>query len=28
MSARKKGFDPDDSLRMQPIVFGGVSYLF
>ena len=28
LSARKKGFDPDDSVRMQPIVFGGVSYLF
>jgi hypothetical protein len=28
MSARKKGFDSDDSLRMQPIVFAGVSYLF
>jgi hypothetical protein len=28
MSARKKGFDPDDSLRMLPVVFGGVSYLF
>ena len=28
LSARKKGFDPDDSLRMLPVVFGGVSYLF
>lgn len=28
LSARKKGFDPDESLRMQPIVFAGVSYLF
>ena len=28
LSARKKGFDPDESLRMQPIVFGGVAYLF
>ena len=28
ISARKKGFDSDESLRTQPIVFGGVSYLF
>jgi hypothetical protein len=28
LSARKKGFDSDESLRTQPIVFGGVSYLF
>ena len=28
ISARKKGFDPDESLRTQPVVFGGVSYLF
>jgi hypothetical protein len=28
LSARRKGFDPDDSLRTLPIVFGGVSYLF
>jgi hypothetical protein len=28
LSARQKGFDSDDSLRMQPIVFAGVSYLF
>jgi hypothetical protein len=28
ISARKKGFDSDESLRTQPIVFGGLSYLF
>ena len=28
LSARKKGFDSDESLRTQPVVFGGVSYLF
>jgi hypothetical protein len=28
ISARKKGFDSDESLRTQPVVFGGVSYLF
>lgn len=28
LSARKKGFDPDESLRAQPIAFGGVAYLF
>jgi len=28
LSARQKGFDSDESLRTQPIVFGGLSYLF
>jgi hypothetical protein len=28
VSARKKGFDNDDAVRTQPIVFGGLSYLF
>jgi hypothetical protein len=28
ISARKKGFDSDESLRTQPVVFAGVSYLF
>ena len=28
ISARRKGMDPDDSLRTLPIAFGGVSYLF
>lgn len=28
LSARKKGFDFDESLRMQPVVFAGLSYLF
>ena len=28
LSARKKGFDSEESLRMQPVVFGGLSYLF
>ncbi len=28
VSARKKGFDPDDAVRPLPVVFGGVSYLF
>jgi hypothetical protein len=28
VSARKKGFDPDESLRMLPVVFGGLSYVF
>jgi hypothetical protein len=28
VSARKKGFDPDDAVRPLPIVFGGLSYLF
>lgn len=28
LSARKKGFDFDESLRMQPVVFAGLSYSF
>lgn len=28
LSARKKGFDSEDEVRTQPIVFGGLSYLF
>jgi len=28
VSARKKGFDNADEVRMLPIVFGGLSYLF
>jgi hypothetical protein len=28
VSARKKGFDPDDAVRPLPVVFGGLSYLF
>lgn len=28
LSVRKKGFDSDESLRTQRIVFGGVSYVF
>jgi hypothetical protein len=28
VSARKQGFDPDDAVRLLPVVFGGLSYLF
>lgn len=28
VSARKKGFDSADEVRMLPVVFGGLSYLF